>query len=162
MNDGTANSLITAAASSSDPLFTGLAFIIVVVMLLAIASKPLIGLINDYKQTNVLSARADAESKLYEQLRLQIEANSKDIAELKHERDEFKRKAEHLEDEVVPLVEKLERTLAEKERIIKERDDEIRKLTRQLLDLKERLLNLELRLDKDEAFIDNSQGVNQI
>lgn len=162
MNDAIANNLISAAANSSEPLFTGLAFIIVVVMLLAIVSKPLIGMINDYKQTNVISARADAESRLYEQLRLQIEANSKDIAELRNERDSFKQKADHLENEVMPMIETLKKTLSEKEKVIEDRNNEIRKLTRQLLELKERLYKLETRLDKDEAVMDHSHGVQTI
>lgn len=158
MNDTAATNLITAAANSTEPLFTGLAFIIVVVILLTLATKPIISLINDYKQTNVVSAKADAESKLYEQLRLQIEANSRDIAELKLERDTFKFKSEHLENEVVPLVEALKKELESKERIIGARDQEIKKLTRQLLEFKERLLNLEIRLQKDESFIDLQNG----
>ena len=161
MNDTTANSIIAAAATSGDPLLTGLAFIIVVVVLLAIVSKPLIGLINDYKQTNVISAKADAEALLYEQLRKQIEANSKDIDELKAERDAFKKRAEYLEKEVVPLVEDLKQALKEKEIVIRDRDEEIRRLTRQLLEFKERLQNLEFRVAKDEeAYIDPIHGAS--
>lgn len=161
MNDTTANSIIAAAATSGDPLLTGLAFIIVVVVLLAIVSKPLIGLINDYKQTNVISAKADAEALLYEQLRKQIEANSKDIDELKAERDAFKKRTEYLEKEVVPLVEDLKQALKEKEIVIRDRDEEIRRLTRQLLEFKERLQNLEFRVAKDEeAYIDPIHGAS--
>lgn len=161
MNDTTANSIIAAAATSGDPLLTGLAFIIVVVVLLAIVSKPLIGLINDYKQTNVISAKADAEALLYEQLRKQIEANSKDINELKAERDTFKKRAEYLEKEVAPLVEDLKQALKEKEIVIRDRDEEIRRLTRQLLEFKERLQNLEFRVAKDEeAYIDPIHGAS--
>lgn len=161
MNDTTANSIIAAAATSGDPLLTGLAFIIVVVVLLAIVSKPLIGLINDYKQTNVISAKADAEALLYEQLRKQIEANSRDISELKAERDTFKKRAEYLEKEVVPLVEDLKQALKEKEIVIRDRDEEIRRLTRQLLEFKERLQNLEFRVAKDEeAYIDPIHGAS--
>ena len=161
MNDTTANSIIAAAATSGDPLLTGLAFIIVVVVLLAIVSKPLIGLINDYKQTNVISAKADAEALLYEQLRKQIEANSRDINELKAERDTFKKRAEYLEKEVVPLVEDLKQALKEKEIVIRDRDEEIRLLTRQLLEFKERLQNLEFRVAKDEeAYIDPIHGAS--
>jgi len=161
VNDTTANSIIAAAATSGDPLLTGLAFIIVVVVLLAIVSKPLIGLINDYKQTNVISAKADAEALLYEQLRKQIEANSKDIDELKAERDAFKKRTEYLEKEVVPLVEDLKQALKEKEIVIRDRDEEIRRLTRQLLEFKERLQNLEFRVAKDEeAYIDPIHGAS--
>ena len=159
MNEGVTNSVIAAAANSGDPIFTGIAFILVVITLLAFLMKPLVGLINDYKQTNVISAKADAESRLYEQLRLQIEANSKDISDLKEERDSFKERAEHLEKEVAPLVSRLQITLEEKERIIKERDIEIRKLTHEILDLRERLSNLEMRLDKDEVMLGTAGGL---
>lgn len=163
MPDGTSQ-LLVEAARSSDPLFSGLAFIIVVVVLLAIVSKPLIGMINDYKQTNVISARADAESKLYEQLKDQISTNSKDIMLLKQERDSEARRAQILEDEIERLegeIEKLKRfetmvkelqgQVKEKDIIIAERNEEIRKLTRQIIDLKDRVHSLELRLTRDET-----------
>lgn len=162
MPEGT-NQLLVEAAKSSDPLFSGLAFIIVVVILLAIVSKPLIGMINDYKQTNVISARADAESKLYEQLRDQISQNSKDIAILKQERDSESRRAQTLEDEIERLeneIEKLKRfetrvkelqtEVQAKDAIISERNAEIRTLTRQIIDLKDRVHSLELRIARDE------------
>lgn len=162
MPEGT-NQLLVEAAKSSDPLFSGLAFIIVVVILLALVSKPLIGMINDYKQTNVISARADAESKLYEQLRDQISANSKDITLLKQERDSEARRAQALEDEIERLegeiqklkhfesmVKGLQAEVQIKDTIISERNAEIRSLTRQIIDLKDRVHSLELRIARDE------------
>lgn len=162
MPEGTSQ-LITEAAKSSDPLFAGLAFIIVVVILLAMISKPLIGMINDYKQTNVIGARADAESKLYEQLRDQIITNSKDIATLKQERDSEARRAQMLEDEIErleveirklkqfeTLVKELQAEVNDKDAIIAERNEDIRKLTRQIIELKDQVHELELRIARDE------------
>jgi predicted RNase H-like nuclease (RuvC/YqgF family) len=151
-----ASAVIEEASKSHDPIITGLAFVLGVVILLVTISKPIMGLVKDYKKTNVDGAKADAEVSLFDQLSAQIKSNTAAINQLIIEKNEWFVKALSLEHEVERLktfevmVNSMKERLNEKDKVIESRDEEIRTLTRAILEMKDRIHALELRLVKDE------------
>jgi predicted RNase H-like nuclease (RuvC/YqgF family) len=144
------------ATNSQDPIIVGLAFVLAVVIILVAIAKPMMSLVKDYKTAGVESAKAGAESTLFEQLQKQIKTNSEAIALLITEKNEWFKKALELEHEVDRLkvfeemVNSMKARLAEKDVAIEKRDDEIRALTRVILEMKDSVHTLEMRLAKDE------------
>jgi hypothetical protein len=148
--------ILTEAVKSQDPIFIGLAFVLSVVVLLVAVAKPIMSLVKDYKSTGVDSAKASAESALFEQLRQQILTNSDAIGKLIAEKNVWFEKALILEHEVERLkvfekmVNSMRDRLTEKDKKIDERDEELRELTRRMLEMKDSIHALEMRLANDE------------
>lgn len=147
---------IVQAVQQSDPLLVSLAWLAAVVIAMVAVGKPLMGLYREYKNTKVEGAKASAEDSLYENLKKQLEANTAAITILQKEKDEWFRKAVHLENEVAKLkvfeamVESMRERLNEKDKVIEERDTEIRTQMTSILTLTERIHKLEMRLQLDE------------
>jgi len=154
-----AQNVIPKITSSDDPIITGLTFTLAVVIILVAISRPIMSLVREKSSTAVNSAKASAESVLFEQLQHQIKLNTEAIDKLLIERNALFEKSVRLEFEVQRLqsfearFETMKARLEEKDRIIEERDLEIRKLNNHILQMTERIHSLEMRLLQDERLL---------
>lgn len=145
------------AQNQNDPTFTGLAWVLGVILIIIAISKPIMAFVKEYRSNAVDSAKTTTETLLYEQLQRQLTTLSSEVERFRAERNVWYEKANELESEVRRLqsfeksVESMRLRLDEKDKLIKERDDEIRKLMHEVIDTKEKVHKLELRLQKDEA-----------
>jgi predicted RNase H-like nuclease (RuvC/YqgF family) len=161
MTNAVADVVMQKAAESHDPWFVGLAFVLGIVILLVSISKPIMGLVKEYKRNGADNAKAEAEASLYEQLQDQIRANTNAITVLIREKDEWFRKAVTLEHEVERLktfekmVESMKKRLDDKDLVITEREIEIRRLMTVIIEMKDQLHALELRVTRDEEKVCN-------
>jgi predicted RNase H-like nuclease (RuvC/YqgF family) len=148
--------------SRIDPIFMGLGFVLALVIVLLAIAVPIITLVKSIKDSRTDASKANAETALYEQLRAQIDKNSSDIEKLASERDEWYRKALHLEKEVERLkmfeasVNNIRTRLDEKDTIIARKDLMLEDLNKTIASLKDKIHSLEIRLTQDEQrFCDN-------
>jgi len=154
-----AQNVIPKITSSDDPIITGLTFTLAVVIILVAISRPIMSLVREKSSTAVNSAKASAESVLFEQLQHQIKLNTEAIDKLLIERNALFEKSVRLEFEVQRLqsfethFETMKARLEEKDRIIEERDLEIKKLNKHILQMTERIHSLEMRLLQDERLL---------
>mgnify|MGYP001326755993 CR=1 FL=1 len=148
--------------SQIDPIFMGLGFVLALVIVLLAVAVPIITLVKSIEDSRTDASKANAETALYEQLRMQIDKNSSDIQKLSAEKDEWYRKALHLEKEVDRLklfeesVNNMRQRLDEKDTIIARKDLMLEELNRTIAGLKDKIHSLEIRLTQDEQrFCDN-------
>ena len=143
-------------ADQVDPVFLGLGYVLGVILILIAITTPIISLVKSFKDAKTEAYKASAETALYEQLRAQIDKCSADISKLSSERDEWYRKALHLEREVERLktfeqsVNSMRVRLDEKDNIIAKKDLMLEELNRTIALLKDRIHGLEIRLTQDE------------
>ena len=156
MNEVTNLAASAITQNQHDPWVSGLVFVLAIVILLITIARPIMGLVKNYKSDKAETARAEAETTLFEQLKIQLESNTKAIEELNKEKEKWFRLATELENEVKRLklfeemVNSMKGRLDEKDRVIEERDNEIRALNRIILEMKDAIHNLEIRLMRDE------------
>lgn len=153
--------------SRIDPIFMGLGFVLALVIVLLAVAVPIITLVKSIKDSRTDASKANAETALYEQLRAQIDKNSADIERLSAEKEEWYRRALHLEKEVDRLklfeesVNNMRKRLDEKDTIIARKDLMLEELNRTIADLKDKIHSLEIRLTQDEQrFCDNCHKRN--
>ena len=158
-----AQEIATIAASSNDPVFAGLAWVLGIVMVLYAVSKPLIGIVKDFRNNSLESAKADvteakssAEALLYQQLQSQLSMLSDAVEKMRTEKMVWHQKAMDMESEVRRLqnfesmVTSMKSRLDAKDQLISERDAELRQQNRLILELNDRIHKLEMRVTKDE------------
>ena len=152
-----------ATAALNSPFVGVIIFIAVVVIAAITVGGPILGLYREWRKIQAdaaecgsCGAKAGAETALYEQLRGQIEANSRAIQELQSEKADLQDESRKLRAEVDRLkafeqqIVSMRARLAEKDRIIEERDREIRDLTKVILKMKDQIHALEMRLQMKE------------
>lgn len=158
-----AQEIATIAARSNDPVFAGLAWVLGIVMVLYAVSKPLIGIVKDFRNNSLESAKADvteakssAEALLYQQLQSQLSMLSEAVEKMRTEKMVWHQKAMEMESEVRRLqtfeamVTSMKNRLDVKDQLISERDAELRQQNRLILELNDRIHKLEMRVTKDE------------
>jgi DNA repair exonuclease SbcCD ATPase subunit len=158
-----AQDIATIASSSGDPVFAGLAWVLGIVMVLYAVSKPLIGIVKDFRSNSVDSAKADAaearsnaEVILYQQLQSQLTLLSDSVEKIRTEKMVWYQKSVELESEVARLqnfekmVDSMKIRLDNKDGLIAARDAELRQQNRLILELNDRIHKLEMRVTKDE------------
>jgi len=143
-------------ADQVDPVFLGLGYVLGIILILIAITTPIISLVKSFKDAKTEAYKASAETALYEQLRAQIDKCSSDISRLSAERDDWYRKALHLEREVERLktfeqsVNSMRVRLDEKDNIIAKKDSILEDLNHTITVLKDRIHSLEIRLTQDE------------
>lgn len=147
---------MTEAAGKSDPLSQSVILFLVFLLILITISKPIMGLIRQFRSDKSANAQDDASAALYRNLQNQIEQNARDIREIIIQRDTWQQEAVHLRTRVERLdyveqsMKKMEAKLIEKETKLEQRDIENRSLVATILEMKDRIHSLELRLADDE------------
>lgn len=147
-------------ANKHDPWVTGLFLILagiaILMVILIMVARPVLSLLKEARSNTVDSAKSDAESYLYTQLKDQVESMMAEINSLKLDREAWFKKAFEMQGEVDRLkqfeknFESMRQRLNAKDKIIEERDTEVRRLMALILDMKDRIHQLEVRIIKDE------------
>lgn len=126
---------------------------------------PLMKLIQRWGTTKTDNAKANAEISLYDSLRVSLEDNSKAIALLQKEKNNWLIERADLRGRIERLEgielqnQQLRGKLDEKDTKVSELMTEIISKSREITELRERLHQLELRLTKDERLIAKKKEV---
>ena len=155
------------ASASPDPVFNGLRYVGISIAMAVGVVVPLLGLAKYYKGSKSDMAKSEAESRLYENLKEQLERHSKALETLDQEKKEWLEKSLRLEHEVEKLSDfkdrylELKGVLHEKEQLLEVRNGEISVLNSALREMSDRIHALELRIvteDKDCASCSNRKA----
>lgn len=156
MSDTLDPNLVSKIAQSNDPLINGLTFTLAVVIIMIAISKPIMGLVREWKASSAENSKSTAESALFDQLQLQIKNLGETVDSLVKEKNLYFERSLKLELEIERLQQieenfsSMKNRLEEKDKIIESRDTEIRSLTGRILDMSDRIHALELKLAQDE------------
>lgn len=153
----TAEVVINELSKSQDPLISTVVTIIVGVIAILAAARPLMRLVKDYNATKIDNVKANAEVSLYAQLKFQIEANALSIDRLEKDRISALEREMKLENEILRLKDFEQQVIAlrvqlmDRDQTIESRNAEIYTLTRTIFEMKDQIQALEVRFIREEA-----------
>lgn len=152
-----AETLVQATHASPDPVYYGMGWVLGFVVIVIALARPIMSMARMYQANKASGARDGADTALYNQLKEQIEVNSKDIRTLIEERNKYHEESLNLKirvgqlEEAEKAVARMKEKLDFKDELLRKRDEENRRLMMEIIDLKDRLHALELFMAGDKA-----------